>query len=102
MMALEVVSGRLPGIGTTSSPRRRRTGGSLSDRLSRGMGTKNYHSEWGHLALQFMKRVSTGNSTQTYVRYAFLYWRNLSYCIEVGVDSIPGDVFTSHGENFLG
>lgn len=63
-------------------------------------GDENYHSEWGHPALQFMNGWSTGNSTQTYVRAMHSYTGEICYCIEVGVGQYTGDVFTSRGENF--
>lgn len=99
MMALVLCLAGILGIGTTTAYAAGEQAEVYQIAFPRD-GDANYHSEWGHPALQFMNGCSTGDTDQTTVRAMHSYTGEICYCIEVGVGQYTGDVYTNKGEDF--
>ena len=99
MMALVLCLAGILGIGTTTAYAAGEQAEVYQIAFPRD-GDANYHSEWGHPALQFMNGWSTGDTDQTTVRAMHSYTGEICYCIEVGVGQYTGDVYTNKGEDF--
>ena len=84
MMALVLCLAGILGIGTTTAYAAGEQAEVYQIAFPRD-GDANYHSEWGHPALQFMNGWSTGDTDQTTVRAMHSYTGEICYCIEVGV-----------------